>query len=602
MPRRRADLYERLRSSADQELTDSGRRVFLCLGFLAVFAVLFFRFFDLQVLQADRMMEKARRQHEKTITLDSSRGAILDRQGKPLALNLDVTSVYATPSSIDDPKLVARQLAPLLNLPQKHVEKRLRDKERHFVWIQRKILDHSEHRMKDLAIDGVNTLMETRRFYPKGPLLSHVLGFAGIDNQGLEGLEVGYDPLLRGYARRVVLYRDAFGREIIPEWQRKTQALPGHAIHLTIDEVIQYVAEQALERAIAKTKAKGGAVIVMNPKTGEIIAWTLRPTFDPNYIQRASPQVWRNRALTDPYEPGSTLKVVLAAAALESEHVQPDTLIYAGDGEMPISGTIIHDHEKAGWVTFREAIRRSSNVALVKTALGLGGERVYRFLRAFGFGEKTGIDLPGESVGILRSPDHWSQRTLASLAIGQEIAVTPLQLVTAVSAVANEGWLMKPFLVREVSDPRGRMIERHTPQIRRRPIRAETAKTVTDLLVNAVENGTGWRAAVPGYHVAGKTGTAQKVDPATGTYSSTKSIGSFVGFVPAEDPEFAIVVVIDEPQGSAWGGVVAAPVFREVAEQTLRYFNVAPRQRNTIQVAAVSVQTSDGEASHVLNE
>ena len=602
MPRRRADLYERLRSSADQELTDSGRRVFLCLGFLAVFAVLFFRFFDLQVLQADRMMEKARRQHEKTITLDSSRGAILDRQGKPLALNLDVTSVYATPSSIDDPKLVARQLAPMLNLPQKHVEKRLRDKERHFVWIQRKILDHSEHRMKDLAIDGVNTLMETRRFYPKGPLLSHVLGFAGIDNQGLEGLEVGYDPLLRGYARRVVLYRDAFGREIIPEWQRKTQALPGHAIHLTIDEVIQYVAEQALERAIAKTKAKGGAVIVMNPKTGEIIAWTLRPTFDPNYIQRASPQVWRNRALTDPYEPGSTLKVVLAAAALESEHVQPDTLIYAGDGEMPISGTIIHDHEKAGWVTFREAIRRSSNVALVKTALGLGGERVYRFLRAFGFGEKTGIDLPGESVGILRSPDHWSQRTLASLAIGQEIAVTPLQLLTAVSAVANEGWLMTPFLVREVSDPRGRMIERHTPQIRRRPIRAETAKTVTELLVNAVENGTGWRAAVPGYHVAGKTGTAQKVDPATGTYSSTKSIGSFVGFVPAEDPEFAIVVVIDEPQGSAWGGVVAAPVFREVAEQTLRYFNVAPRQRNTIQVAAVSVQTSDGEASHVLNE
>ena len=602
MPRRRADLYERLRSSADQELTDSGRRVFLCLGFLAVFAVLFFRFFDLQVLQTDRMTEKARRQHEKTITLDSSRGAILDRRGKPLALNLDVTSVYATPSSIDDPKLVARQLAPLLNLPQKHVEKRLRDKERHFVWIQRKILDHSEHRMKDLAIDGVNTLMETRRFYPKGPLLSHVLGFAGIDNQGLEGLEVGYDPLLRGYARRVVLYRDAFGREIIPEWQRKTQALPGHAIHLTIDEVIQYVAEQALERAMAKTKAKGGAVIVMNPKTGEIIAWTLRPTFDPNYIQRASPQVWRNRALTDPYEPGSTIKVVLAAAALESEHVQPDTLIYAGDGEMPISGTIIHDHEKAGWVTFREAIRRSSNVALVKTALGLGGERVYRFLRAFGFGEKTGIDLPGESVGILRSPDRWSQRTLASLAIGQEIAVTPLQLVTAVSAVANEGWLMTPFLVREVSDPRGRIIERHTPQIRRRPIRAETAKTVTDLLVNAVENGTGWRAAVPGYHVAGKTGTAQKVDPATGTYSSTKSIGSFVGFVPAEDPEFAIVVVIDEPQGSAWGGVVAAPVFREVAEQTLRYFNVAPRQRNTIQVAAVSVQTSDGEASHVLNE
>ena len=553
----------------------TGRRAFVGLCFLVGFAILLFRFFDLQVLQAETMMQKARRQHEKTITLDSNRGAIFDRQGKPLALNLDVPSVYATPSSLDNPTRVARQLAQVLGVPREPLEKRLRT-ERDFVWIQRKIDDSQVKRLNDLALPGVGVMVEARRFYPKGTLLAHVLGFAGIDSQGLEGLENGYDEHLRGHVRRVVLQRDALGRVIIPESQRKSQPLSGHTISLTIDEVIQYIAEQALEQTVRNTKARGGAVLVMAPKTGQMLAWALRPTFDPNHIHQASPERWRNRGVTDPYEPGSTLKVVLAAAALELNRVTPDTLLYAGDGEIPISGTVIHDHEKAGWVTFREAIQRCSNVAFVKMSWELGREQVYQFLRTFGFGEKTGIDLPGESIGILRRPDQWSQRTLPSLAIGQEIAVTPLQLLTAVSAVANEGWLMRPFLVREISDHQGRSVWEHVPHIRRRPISAETAKTVTDLLVNVVDRGTGKRAAIPGYRVAGKTGTAQKVDPATGTYSSTKFVGSFVGFVPAEDPQLAILVMIDEPQGPAWGGVVAAPVFRKVAEQALRYLSVAP--------------------------
>ena len=553
----------------------TGRRAFVGLCFLVGFAILLFRFFDLQVLQAETMMQKARRQHEKTITLDSNRGAIFDRQGKPLALNLDVPSVYATPSSLDNPTRVARQLAQVLGVPREPLEKRLRT-ERDFVWIQRKIDDSQVERLNDLALPGVGVMVEARRFYPKGTLLAHVLGFAGIDSQGLEGLENGYDEHLRGQVRRVVLQRDALGRVIIPESQRKSQPLSGHAISLTIDEVIQYIAEQALEQTVRNTKARGGTVLVMAPKTGQMLAWALRPTFDPNHIHQASPERWRNRGVTDPYEPGSTLKVVLAAAALELNRVTPDTMLYAGDGEIPISGTVIHDHEKAGWVTFREAVQRSSNVAFVKMSWDLGREQVYQFLRTFGFGEKTGIDLPGESIGILRRPDQWSQRTLPSLAIGQEIAVTPLQLLTAVSAVANEGWLMRPFLVREISDHQGRSVWEHVPHIRRRPISAETAKTVTDLLVNVVDRGTGKRAAIPGYRVAGKTGTAQKVDPATGTYSSTKFVGSFVGFVPAEDPQLAILVMIDEPQGPAWGGVVAAPVFRKVAEQALRYLSVAP--------------------------
>ncbi len=556
---------------------EAGRRAFLGLCFLVGFVILLFRFFDLQVLQAEVMMQKARRQHEKTVTLDSNRGAIVDRQGKPLALNLDAPSVYATPSAIDDPSRVARHLSRILDVPREPLEKQLRTK-REFVWVKRKIHESHVERLNDLGLSGVNVLVEARRFYPKGTLMAHVLGFAGIDSQGLEGLENGYDEHLRGRVRRVVLQRDALGRSIIPESRRTPRPFSGHAISLTIDEVIQYIAEQALEQAVQDTKARGGAILVMAPQTGQMLAWALRPTFDPNAIHQASPEQWRNRGVTDPYEPGSTLKVVLTAAALELNRVTPDTLLYAGDGEIPISGTVIHDHEKVGWVTFREALQQSSNVAFVKVSWELGNEPVYRFLRAFGFGEKTGIDLPGESIGILRRPDQWSRRTLPSLAIGQEIAVTPLQLLTAVSAVANEGWLMRPFLVQKIADHQGRTVWEHVPHIRRRPISAETAKIVTDLLVNVVEQGTGKRAAIQGYRVAGKTGTAQKVDPETGTYSSTKLVGSFVGFVPAEDPQLAVLVMIDEPQSPAWGGVVAAPVFRKVAEQALRYLRVTPRE------------------------
>ncbi len=577
----------------DAHSAGSGRRTCLVLCFLVVFAALLLRFFDLQVLQADMMTEKARRQHEKTVTLDASRGAIFDRQGRPLALNRDVLSVFATPTVIDRPQFVARQLSQVLGVPREPLEKRLRTNQ-DFVWVKRKIPDASGERVRALALPGVDFLIEARRFYPKGTLLAHVLGFAGIDSQGLEGVENGYDQHLRGSVRQVVLHRDALGRVIIPEDRQVPQGLSGHALHLTIDEGIQYIAEQALERAVRDTQAQGGTIIVMDPSTGEILAWTIRPTFDPNHIQRASPERWRNRAITDPYEPGSTLKVVLSAAALALNRVQPNTLLYAGDGEVPIHGTVIHDHETSGWMTFREAVQQSSNVAFVKMSLALGEESVYRFLRAFGFGEKTGIDLPGESIGILKSPDQWSRRTLPSLAIGQEIAVTPLQLTTAVAAVANQGWLMRPFLVREISNHQGRIVWNQSPRIRRRPIDAETAKTVTDLLVNVVENGTGRRAAIPGYRVAGKTGTAQKVDPETGMYSSTKLIGSFVGFVPAEDPKFVVLVMIDEPQGPAWGGVVAAPVFREVAEQALRYVKVAPRRERRMVTASNQTSALDG--------
>lgn len=563
------------------------RRVFVCVCLVIGFAIIIGRLFFLQVVEADKMAERARRQHERVITLDSNRGAILDRLGRPLALNLDVPSAYAVPHSIKSPRTVARQLAPLVDAEPAHLRRQLQGK-REFAWVKRKMNAQDAKRIEELAIPGINILMEKRRFYPKGTLLAHVLGFAGIDSQGLEGLEMGYEAELRGKVKQVVLQRDGRGRAIFPEAREFDSVLSGQGIQLTIDEVIQYIAEQALESAVSRTHARGGAVIVMNPKTGEILAWTLRPTFDPNRLDLATPDLWRNRAVTDPYEPGSTLKVVLAAAALQEGEVEPNTLIYCGDGEVPVSGTIIHDHEKAGWLTFREALERSSNVAMVKTGLGLGKERYYQYLHAFGIGEKTEIDLPGESVGIVKPLKEWGSRTLASMSIGQEIAVTPLQLLTAVSAVANQGWLMKPYVVSNFRNAQGEVVWERTPQLRRRPIAEGTADTLTKLLVGAVEKGTGKHAAIPGYRVAGKTGTAQKVDSSTGAYSSTQLIGSFVGFVPAEDPQISVLVMIDEPRAPSWGGVVAAPVFREIASQVLRYLNVAPDHVEEVRIAAVS--------------
>lgn len=557
----------------------------VCLLLILGFALIVLRLFQLQVLEGDERAERARRQHHKAIALEADRGLIYDRQGKALALNVEVPSVYAMPASIEDPSKTARTLAPVLDVPSRILTKRLQQN-RGFVWLKRKVDPGRAQSVKALSVSGVDMLMEARRFYPKGALLSHVLGFAGVDSQGLEGIEQRYESYLQGQKRMVTLQRDALGRMLFPESLSDRRPLSGHAITLTIDEVVQYIAEQALESAVSKTGARGGTVVVMEPKSGAILAWALRPSFDPNDLQGASPGLWRNRAVTDPYEPGSTMKVVVAAASLEEGIVEPGTLIYGGDGEMPVSGTIIHDHERAGWITFAQALTRSSNVAIVKTAVSLGQDTFYQYLRAFGFGERTEIDLPGESVGLLKDPGKWGRRTLASIAIGQEIGVTPVQLITAVSAIANGGWLMKPYVVSEIRDGQGHLILRRGPEVRRRPVSSKTAETLTTLLQRVVADGTGKRASLPGYHVAGKTGTAQKVDPETGTYSSSRLIGSFVGFVPAEDPRLAILVVIDEPKKEAWGSVVAAPVFRRVAQQVLRHLKVPPRESEPVTVAA----------------
>ena len=553
-----------------------GRRIVAAFLLMMGFVLVLFRLFSLQVLQAEELTARADRQHRKTVTVEGGRGGIYDRQGNPLAINMDVPSVFGVPASLENPSGVARDLARVLHIRADEIEKKLKQ-ERSFVWIARKVDPEQGRSLERLSLDGIGTVLEGRRFYPKGPLLAHVLGFAGMDGQGLEGVERRYESYLRGEKQLVVLQRDALGRTVFPKGLNEQAPAAGHTIMLTIDEVIQYITEKELDEAVAASKAKGGIAIVMEPRTGAILALAISPKFDPNIVKGISADRWRNRALTDAYEPGSTMKVFIAAAALEEKVMEPGTMVYAENGRMTVANTVIHDHEKSGWITFAQVIQKSSNIGAAKTAMALGEERAYRYLRAFGFGERTEIDLPGEAAGLVKEPRDWGRRSLASIAIGQEIGVTALQLVTAASAVANGGWLMKPYVVSDIRSSQGQVVAQFGPQVRRRPISAETARTLTGIMEGVVTNGTGSRAAVSGFRVAGKTGTAQKIDPQTGAYSSTLFVGSFTGFVPAEDPRLAIVVIVDEPHAEAWGGVVAAPVFRKIAEQALPYLGVSSR-------------------------
>ena len=562
-----------------------GRRYILLHLLLAGFGVILFRLVSLQVLQAAELTARADRQHQKSVTLEGARGTVTDRHGKVLAMNVEVPSIFGVPTSLDSPANAARSLSPVLHIRREEIEKKLRQ-DKHFVWLARKVEPEQGRRLEQLSIDGIGMVMEGRRFYPKGPLLAHVLGFVGMDGMGLEGLERRYESQLHGEKRLTILQRDALGRTVFPKDLREQVPATGQALTLTIDEVIQYIAEKELEEAVDHARAKSGTIIVMEPRTGAILAMAVSPRFDPNAVASLTADRWRNRALTDTYEPGSTMKVVVAAAALEERVMMPGSMLFGENGRMTIANTTIHDHEKLGWMTFAQMIQKSSNIGAAKTGMLVGDQRLYRYLQAFGFGQRTDIDLPGEVSGLLKSPREWGRRSLASISMGQEVGVTPLQMITAVSAIANDGVLMKPYVVAEVRDQKGQRVKEILPQVKRRVVSPATARTLTTIMEGVVTSGTGTKAAIPGFRVAGKTGTAQKVDPRTGTYSSALSIGSFVGFVPADAPRLAIIVVVDEPQGEAWGGVVAAPVFRRVGEQVLTYLGVPRDDQVKIAMAA----------------
>jgi len=539
--------------------------------FLAVTA----RSFHLQVLQHDQFVKLAERQHNRTIPIIPARGGIFDRTGAPLAVSLEMDSLYAEPKRITDPAGTAAAIAPILQMPQHDLQKKL-SSDRGFTWLARQLTPETALRIKQLKLTGIGFVKESKRFYPNFEIASHVLGFTGMDPEGLEGIERRYDATILGSTGYLLTERDALGRDVSIKNAVVQSSAPGKNLVLTLDKNIQYFAEKELAKAVQGSGAKGGMALVADPATGKILAMANYPTFNPNSFKQYPTIQLRNRCVADSFEPGSTFKVFLLSAALEEKIVRPQDGINCENGRYSFGGRIIRDDHPHGRISVAEVLKYSSNIGSAKIGLKLGDDRLHRYLKAFGFGDKSGVDLPGEASGGLRPVSRWYGSDLATISFGQGVSTTALQLVGAMSAVANGGLLMKPYLVERVTDNSGQELQRFEPQTVRRVLSTETAAAITQMLEGVTrKGGTGTSASIEGFRVAGKTGTAQKVDPVSKGYSATKRTASFIGFVPADKPLLTILVVIDEPTTSPYGGVVAAPAFREIAFNTLCYLKAA---------------------------
>ena len=548
-------------------------------GFVVAFVLLAARAIDLTVLRGPDFARQAARQHRQKVALTGQRGQILDRNGELLASSLSVPSLYVRPAQLPNDPDIVRKLAHAVEASEGEVRARLAHPQP-FVWLRRHAKPRHRERLEALALPGTGAVPEPRRFYPHGALAAHVLGFVNVDSRGQEGLERAFDERIRGEQLEVVEERDARGRAFMMEGARHLP-MAGSAVELTLDAGIQAVAERELALGVEAAGAKGGVAIVADPDTGGILAMATVPGFDPNTEVAQRSAAWRKRtrnlAVSSVYEPGSTMKAIFAAAALEEHVTAPDRQYFCENGRFRFANRIIRDSHPHGLLTFAEVIQYSSNICTSKIAAQMGAPRWYRYLRAFGFGQRTGIDLPAEGGGILRPVESWALIDLATHSFGQGVAVTPLQMVTAVGAIANGGTLMQPHIVRRVVGANGKVLFERKPVAVRRVVSEATAHTTAELLRRAVEEkgGTGSRAKLDDFHTAGKTGTSQKAREGARGYSQ-KRIGSFVGFAPAEAPRLVALVLIDEPSTAVYGGVVAAPVFRAIATEALRILDVVP--------------------------
>ncbi len=546
--------------------------------FLLAFMLVAGRAYYLQVANAEVWQERAQKQLQRVIPLAPQRGTIYDRNGRELAVSLENDSVYAEPPRVKDPSEAARLLSKALDLSRQELEKKL-SSDKGFVWLKRRINPDESLAVRELGLRGIGFTKEHKRYYPNSESAAHVVGFTGLDPQGLEGIELSFDRELLGAPGYLVRERDALGRAMALDGNIVREGELGHHLYLTIDHNIQYMAEKELAAQIRETGARAGTVLVLDPRSGEVLAMAVQPDFNPNALQRYKPWQWRNRAVCDTFEPGSTFKPFVVAAALDEKLVQPETRIDCENGRFSVGGRTIHDHRKYQKLSVEEIIQVSSNIGTAKIGKYLERQKFHSYIRDFGFGEKTGIELPGEVSGLLRAPSKWFEIDLATISFGQGIGVTALQLASATSAIANGGVLMQPYIVSRILDSHGNLVRETRPTRVRRVVSEKTASQVRDMMVLATrEGGTGTLAQVHGFDVAGKTGTAQKIDPVTGGYSADKRVSSFVGFVPAQDPRLTILVVLDEPKDKTYGGLVAAPVFSRVATQALRYVGVAPQQ------------------------
>lgn len=553
-----------------------GRLVALLCSMVLALGVVFVRLTVLQVSQAADLRDRAVSQRVRTVEMPAQRGEILDRSGEPLALSMPARDVYADPRYVTDPWGAARALAPLLGEDPSSLVEILRS-DGTFVYVARQVeLDVAE-RIRELELPGIGFLETSARSYPAGALAPQVLGFVGIDGGGLAGLELRYQDLLAGTPGERTQELDPSGKPIAGGIDVERPPVPGSSIVTTIDRELQFQAQAALEEAVASQRARGGTVIVLDPRTGDVLAMASYPWFDPNAFERARPGLFRNRAVTDAFEPGSTSKVITAAAAVQERALPLDEELSV-PWTMRVGGYTIHDSHPhpVQRMTLGDIIAESSNIGAVQVANRLGPTTMATYLTRFGLGRPTGIGFPGESAGIIRPPYEWTEATLATVAYGQGVAATPLQMISVYATIANRGRWVQPRLVSATIDPDGTR-RPVPPSPARRVISAASARTVTEMLAYAVERGTGVNARIPGYQVAGKTGTARIPDPDRGGYLEGRYIASFIGFLPAGRPEVVVAAILDRPV-QEYGGLAAAPLFQRVARAAIARLSIEPAE------------------------
>jgi cell division protein FtsI (penicillin-binding protein 3) len=549
------------------------RLFFVFSFFLLVLVCLLFRLGFIQIFKSSKYLSIAKSQSRAVIEMQPARGRILDRQGRELALDVRLDSLYAVSREIKDKPRIADALSRILGLNRELILERL-NRDKMFVWIARKISDPQAAAIRRLKVPGLGFVKESLRVYPKAETACHLVGFTDIDNEGLEGIELNANSFLKGVPGWRLAQRDAKQRELISKEIEMVAPIDGYNVHLTIDEVIQSITEKELSGICKKYNAIGGSVVVMDPKTGDVLAMATYPLYDLNRARHTPVEFRRNRVITDLFEPGSVFKTFTLASILQNKVFGLEEKFNCEGGSWAVAGKVLHDHKGHGVMSFREVIEKSSNIGTVKGAMRLGADKLYKTIRLFGFGERTGIGLAGEVSGLVPHPRSWSRSSIINIPIGQGVAVTPLQLAAAVSAIANNGLEMKPRIMTRIDDADGKTIEAFEPQPLRQAISKETALQVRSVLEGVVSRGTGKKAAVPGFKAAGKTGTAQKILP-NGTYSHDQFIASFVGFVPYDEPKVVVSVSIDQPHPVYYGGEVAAPVFSRVAAGVLAYWEIS---------------------------
>ncbi|AJQ29943.1 penicillin-binding protein [Pelosinus fermentans] len=568
---------------------------FLVLLLMMIF-ILAVRIGWLQFIDGDRMAAKVANQVKDSQILQSPRGTIYDREGRELAVSNLTKSLYADPSEIKDPDSIVSLLAPLLEMQPGDMKERLSAGGR-FIWIKRMIepgvTKQIEAVIKESNLRGLGFLEESKRYYPNDNLAAHVLGFVGTDDVGLDGMEMALDKVIKGTSVEHFVDTDSRGIPIFKSIFTFAPPKQGKNVYLTLDSTIQFIVEQSLDKAMLTNRPQGATVIVMNPHTGEILAMANRPTYNPNQFYKYSMREWKNRAVAYNYEPGSTFKSVVAAAALQEGQLYPEER-FIDNGYVEVSGRRIRNwsDESYGNVSFVEVIEQSINTIFVQIGMRLGAYKLIEYAKAFGFGKATGIELPGEEEGLLFRPEDMRDSDVATMSIGQSIAVTPLQLITAVSAIANDGVLLKPYIIKEVRNVDGSIEREGVTQSVRQAISPETANRLTALMEKVVLEGGGKKASIKGYRFAGKTGTAEKLQDDGSGYSAGRYVASFVGFGPVEDPQVAILVVLDDPKGSYYGGEIAAPIAGEILGKIMRHLNIYPQIANEFPAPKENIQTS----------